>query len=78
MTISKEILERQGLEFDHLHPLIVETMNKSLAIGPENAQTGPAARKDIEVIRQHLSFLSDREDLVEIYELLSDHIINKK
>ena len=72
-TISKNILENRGLEFEYLHPLITETINKSLDIGPENSQTGPAARSDFNLMQQQLSLLSDSE-LEEIYRVISEHI----
>ena len=74
-TISKGLLERKGLDFEMFIPLISETVNKSLALGPENSQTGPAIRKDITVIEDHLRALSFDEKLSAIYGNLSEHII---
>ncbi len=75
--ISKELLDRRGIEFDLLHPLIRETVEKSLNLGPENAQTGPAARQDYEVIDTHLSYLSQEEELSSLYELITKLIIQQ-
>jgi predicted short-subunit dehydrogenase-like oxidoreductase (DUF2520 family) len=81
LTLSKEIMVRHKLNFDLLKPLIAETLNKSLTIGPENSQTGPAKRGDLEILDKHVEFLSntdhnDDETVAEIYKLVSQHIID--
>jgi predicted short-subunit dehydrogenase-like oxidoreductase (DUF2520 family) len=77
LTLSKEILSEHHLEYEWLKPLIVETINKSLAIGPEAAQTGPAKRGDIEILDKHLTFLEGDEKRAEIYRIISQHILDK-
>lgn len=77
LTLSKDILEANDLDFEMVKPLIIETINKSLSIGPENAQTGPAKRGDMEILDRHMEFLQHDETLAEIYRLISQHIINK-
>jgi predicted short-subunit dehydrogenase-like oxidoreductase (DUF2520 family) len=77
LTLSKQILEANQLNFEMVKPLIVETINKSLSIGPDNAQTGPAKRGDMEILDRHMEFLQQDETLAEIYRLISQHIINK-
>lgn len=77
LAVAKEIVEGHELKFDLLKPLIAETLNKSLEIGPENAQTGPAKRGDLEILDKHLSFLNQNAQVAEIYKLISQHIIDK-
>jgi predicted short-subunit dehydrogenase-like oxidoreductase (DUF2520 family) len=77
LTLSKGIMEDNGLSYDLLKPLISETINKSLSIGPENAQTGPAKRGDLEILDRHMAFLLEDENLSEIYKLISQSIIDK-
>lgn len=77
LTISKEIMEQNGLKYDWLIPLISETINKSLQLGPEDAQTGPAMRGDLEILEKHLTFLQDNPAVAEIYKIISQHIIDK-
>ena len=77
LTLSKEILQQNSLSLDLLKPLITETIAKSLAMGPENAQTGPASRGDMEVLDRHLEFLGEDEAVAEIYKLISQNIIDK-
>lgn len=77
LTISKDLLEEHKLSFDLLKPLISETLNKGLSIGPENSQTGPAKRGDFEILDNHNAFLSHDESLAAIYRLISQHIIDR-
>uniref|UniRef100_UPI0040480A37 Rossmann-like and DUF2520 domain-containing protein n=2 Tax=Roseivirga sp. TaxID=1964215 RepID=UPI0040480A37 len=76
LTISKEIMGHKGLDFNLLAPLIEETLSKSLQIGPENAQTGPAKRGDFETLDKHYEALSKSEEIAEIYRIISQHIID--
>jgi predicted short-subunit dehydrogenase-like oxidoreductase (DUF2520 family) len=77
LTIAQEILEHHGLELELLKPLIAETINKSLAIGPVEAQTGPASRGDLEILDKHMEFLNNDEAVAEIYKSISQHIVDK-
>ena len=77
LTLSKEILEKNNLSFELLKPLIHETIAKCLAIGPENALTGPAKRGDLQILDSHLEFLQSDESAAEIYKLISQDIINR-
>jgi predicted short-subunit dehydrogenase-like oxidoreductase (DUF2520 family) len=77
LTLAKEIADKNGLDFELLKPLIAETLNKSLTIDPKNAQTGPAKRGDLEILDNHLEFLKDEPEIVEIYRIISQHIINQ-
>ena len=73
--IGNEICNKNGLSFDILKPLILETANKIVSLSPIEAQTGPAKRKDTQTINAHLSFLSD-ENQKEIYKMLTKSIID--
>lgn len=77
LSIAEEILKPYKLDFDLLKPLIVETMNKSLAIGPGRAQTGPAKRGDLEILDNHIAFLQKDKKVAEIYRVMSQHILDK-
>lgn len=77
LTIAQEIARKNGLDFEVLKPLIAETLNKSLAMDPKNAQTGPAKRGDFEILDNHLEFLKDEPELAEIYKIVSQHIIDQ-
>jgi|SRR5690554_1932227 len=77
LRLSEEILERQGLDFEMLKPLVIEQISKSLEMGPEASQTGPALRGDLNILDQHYQFLSYREQIAEIYKLISQDIIDQ-
>lgn len=77
LTISKAIMSGHNLEYEWLKPLIAETINKSLQIGPEPAQTGPARRGDLEILDTHMDFLKDDEAVSEIYRVISQHIVDR-
>jgi predicted short-subunit dehydrogenase-like oxidoreductase (DUF2520 family) len=75
LTLAKEIMFKHGQNFDQLKPLIAETLNKSLSIGPENAQTGPARRGDLQILDAHMEMLKDDPEVAEIYRTISQHIV---
>ena len=77
LTLSQDILRNHNLDVEYLKPLIAETINKSLAMSPEAAQTGPAKRGDLEILDRHLEFLSHDETVAEIYRLISQHILDR-
>jgi predicted short-subunit dehydrogenase-like oxidoreductase (DUF2520 family) len=76
LAISKSILQQNSLDFEWLKPLVTETIQKSLAIGPNNAQTGPASRGDLEILDKHLELLKEDESLAELYKIISQHIVD--
>ena len=77
LALSKKILENNGLTFDLVKPLIIETFNKSLSMDPETAQTGPAVRGDLQILDKHLDFLKEDEELSAIYKMVSQDIIDR-
>lgn len=77
LLIAQELMKENNLSFDWLKPLIAEMINKSLTIGPENAQTGPARRGDFEILDKHLEFLSGDEAVAELYKVISQHIVDQ-
>ncbi|MBL7850321.1 MAG: DUF2520 domain-containing protein [Cyclobacteriaceae bacterium] len=76
LAIAKSILKANGLEFDLVKPLIQETISKALQVGPEQSQTGPAFRGDLEVLDRHMEFLQEDEQVAEIYRIISQHIVD--
>lgn len=78
LSIAQGILSRRGLDFQMLKPLIAETVNKSLTLGPRATQTGPARRGDLEILDIHMEFLKGDDDaLAEIYRVISQHIVDQ-
>jgi len=77
IKISRDILTAHKLDFEWIKPLIAEAINKSLSLGPEGAQTGPAKRGDLEILDKHLDFLKHDDAVAEIYRLVSQHILDR-
>lgn len=77
VSIAFDLMEHHDLKVHWLEPLIVETLNKSLETGPQAAQTGPARRGDLEILRKHAEFLKKDRKLREIYRVISQHILDK-
>lgn len=76
LTLSEELMRSSKLDFDLLRPLIAETVNKALTLGPENSQTGPARRGDLRTLDQHMEYLRSDEGIAEIYRVVSQHIVD--
>lgn len=75
--IARNLLEEHGLDFEIMGPLIMETANKAIKMGPDEAQTGPAKRKDLRTMKKHLELLADNKAAQELYRLISESIIDK-
>ncbi len=74
--IADDLLSSNHLPFSVLQPLIKETTRKITTVSPEQAQTGPASRGDVEIIDKHLNRLTDKS-YQEIYSLVSNNILMK-
>ena len=74
-AIGADIVEREGLAFDILKPLIMETAKKAVSVNdPLAVQTGPASRDDVEVIRKHIEMIKDDELKSKIYNYITKSI----
>lgn len=73
-TVSSDILGEHGIPFDVMLPLINETTEKIQKISPKEAQTGPAVRGDRNVMSKQLELMNGKEDLQELYKMLSKGI----
>ncbi|MBD5356418.1 MAG: DUF2520 domain-containing protein [Bacteroides sp.] len=78
--VAANILTEAGMDYHILLPLLRQTIAKLETMAPTEAQTGPAARKDLQVIDAHMKMLDKKGDpaVTKIYESLSNLIINKK
>lgn len=75
---AEQLLHEKGLPFDLLHALIAETARKVMTESPGKVQTGPAFRGNMEVIGKHLKMLEGKQELEEIYRILSRSIAETK
>jgi predicted short-subunit dehydrogenase-like oxidoreductase (DUF2520 family) len=74
---ADELMQAAKSNLSLLGPLIEETVNKSMAIGPENAQTGPAVRGDMSILDEHMEMLEKHPDLRATYQLMTQQIIDR-
>ena len=75
-TLAADVLQKKGLPFDVMLPLVDETARKVHELHPTEAQTGPAARGDQNVMQAQVALLDGKAK--EIYELLSQSIQEHK
>jgi len=71
-TLAKDFLDKNKLSFEHLKPLMTETVRKLDKMSPYEAQTGPARRKDETTLKSHLEMLEGDQKL--LYELFTKSI----
>ena len=76
-ALSADVLQKKGLPFDVMLPLIDETARKVHELSPQTAQTGPAVRYDENVIRAQSQLLKDNPIVKDIYERMSLSIHRK-
>lgn len=79
-TIGEKILEPEGLPFDILKPLILETVNKIQHHAPHDMQTGPARRGDSVTIEKHLAYLAKNTppQYFDLYKILTESILQTR
>ena len=76
LVLAERIAEEKQLDFSIFHALLRETVDKAIALGPKEAQTGPAVRGDQKTIDRHKSLLP--EDLKDIYNVITNDIQRNK
>lgn len=70
-AVAAQLLQRVGVPFDVMLPLIDETARKAHVLTPVDAQTGPASRHDHDVMEKQQHMLRNDKLLSEIYRLMS-------
>lgn len=73
-ALCDDILQKNGIPFDVMLPLIEETAAKVHSLKPKDAQTGPAIRYDENVINHHICMLEEDKDLQDLYQSISKSI----
>lgn len=72
--VAQQHTEKHSLSWENMLPLLEETFSKLTSEKPKEIQTGPARRKDLNVIERHLSELSGNER--EIYKVITNSILD--
>lgn len=65
---------RRDLDIKTLYPLIKQGTKKIKYLTPLESQTGPAKRKDNDVIEKHLSLIRSNKELSQLYTLFTNLI----
>lgn len=73
---AEALLKSENIDFSILHSLMKETSQKAIEMSPIKAQTGPAMRKDMNIINKHLDLITD-ENSRDLYHKISHLIIEK-
>ena len=73
-NIAYNLLKENDLPFELLMPLLRQTVAKLEKMTPAEAQTGPAARHDENVMQAQMESLNDPK-VKEIYRIMSDFIM---
>ncbi|MCM1300979.1 MAG: DUF2520 domain-containing protein [Alistipes senegalensis] len=74
-TAGERILDKAGLPYPLIKPLIAETAAKACdAATPADVQTGPAVRNDLATQARHCALLADDPELRALYETISRQI----
>lgn len=76
-ALAYEILEQNNINPTCLNPLIRETSDKVERMHPHEGQTGPARRKDILVIEDHINKLAENSNLQQLYKTISESIMRR-
>lgn len=72
-TLARDFLRKNNLPENLVTPLMTGMLSKYKEHPPENLQTGPAVRFDLETIKKHEAAISDA-DLLTIYQVLTKSI----
>lgn len=78
LTISQTLLEKHGLDFEILKPLILRSLENLKQHNPSELQTGPAVRKDKLTIEKHIEQLSGEASLQKLYKDITESILRSQ
>lgn len=74
LSISQSLCQSNGLDFEFLKPLVVQTIANAFSLGAKEAQTGPALRSDQNTMNTHEAMLKDKPKALEVYKVISASI----
>ena len=75
-ALTEEYCKKEKIDFNMLHPLLLETVNRLQHNSAADLQTGPAARNDQQTIQKQRDMLSAYPRLLNLYNSLTESIIN--
>jgi predicted short-subunit dehydrogenase-like oxidoreductase (DUF2520 family) len=74
-ALAFDYLDKNKIDKNFALPLLQETIRKIDIAGPYESQTGPARRKNVDVLEKHFALLKDDLPLKNLYKVISDSII---
>lgn len=78
LACAADLMQSNHLDFSDLKHLVKLTVNKAFdAVHPDDVQTGPAVRNDLQILEKHRKSLSLSPELQGIYAFLSEAIRNR-
>lgn len=77
-AVGEKMMVETGVPFEALLPLIEEVAEKVHTMSPVLAQTGPAIRRDRNVLSMHEAMLEKRPDWLQLYKELTQSIQKMK
>jgi predicted short-subunit dehydrogenase-like oxidoreductase (DUF2520 family) len=75
-SVAFDFLKENQTDSGLLFPLMEETFRKAISHNPKEIQTGPAKRKDSEIIKRHLDLLETYPEYKKLYSFVSEQIFN--
>ncbi|MDQ3277330.1 MAG: DUF2520 domain-containing protein [Bacteroidota bacterium] len=73
-ALVEKYCEKEGLHFNLLQPLLLETVLRLKDVSPATTQTGPAVRHDTSTLEKHLALLEQQPQLKRIYKVFTESI----
>jgi predicted short-subunit dehydrogenase-like oxidoreductase (DUF2520 family) len=74
--IANRLIKTTGYDFEVLKPIIMETARKVVETDdPKISQTGPAVRKNLNIIQNHIQLLNKTPDLQNLYTFVTNSIL---
>jgi predicted short-subunit dehydrogenase-like oxidoreductase (DUF2520 family) len=78
LAIAHDILQKENISFEIMHPLVKETLRKALENNPAEVQTGPAVRNNEAILNKHIERLATLPAYRKIYIFASESIFRLK
>jgi predicted short-subunit dehydrogenase-like oxidoreductase (DUF2520 family) len=77
IALAKNELDNKGLDYQILKHLLTKSIINSFSYEPNQIQTGPAIRNDLNTMKQHLNLIENK-NLKTLYEFMSKSIFEFK
>lgn len=76
LHIGFSLLTEQGIDYRLFMPMLRNHMAALETHAPDQIQTGPAKRGEMQTMERHRKLLVEHPDLQQIYDTLAEHILN--